>query len=105
MRSQPHPVEEDLAVAEAAPLAQPTLQSGRPRRLAVAVVVHHVANGPTEANKATKRIVRKVVDAHDGRIDIQTGAHGTRFRVTLPVSGANDWFVPKPGLPRSLTDD
>lgn len=50
-------------------------------------------------------IVRKVVDAHDGRIDIQTGAHGTRFRVTLPVSGANDWFVPKVGLPRSLTDD
>jgi signal transduction histidine kinase len=50
-------------------------------------------------------IVRKVVDAHDGRIDIQTGAHGTRFRVKLPVSGANDWFVPKPGLPRSLTDD
>ncbi|HET9469369.1 MAG TPA: ATP-binding protein [Vicinamibacterales bacterium] len=50
-------------------------------------------------------IVRKVIDAHDGRIDIQTGAHGTRFRVTLPVSGANDWFVPKPGLPRSLTDD
>jgi signal transduction histidine kinase len=50
-------------------------------------------------------IVRKVVDAHDGRIDIQTGAHGTRFQVTLPVSGANDWFVPKPGLPRSITDD
>jgi PAS domain S-box-containing protein len=50
-------------------------------------------------------IVRKVVDAHDGRIDIQTGVHGTRFRVTLPVSGANDWFVPRPGLPRSLTDD
>ena len=41
-------------------------------------------------------IVRKVVDAHDGRIDIQTGAHGTRFVVTLPVSGANDWFVAKP---------
>ena len=50
-------------------------------------------------------IVRKVVDAHDGRIDIQTGVHGTRFRVTLPVSGANDWFVPKPGLPASVTDD
>ena len=50
-------------------------------------------------------IVRKVVDAHDGRIDIQTGPHGTRFRVTLPVSGASDWFVAKPGLPRSLTDD
>lgn len=40
-------------------------------------------------------IVRKIVDAHDGRIDIQTGAKGTRFRVTLPVSGADDWFVPK----------
>jgi nitrogen-specific signal transduction histidine kinase len=50
-------------------------------------------------------IIRKIVDAHDGRIDILSGAHGTRFRVTLPVSGANDWFVPKPGLPRSLTDD
>lgn len=50
-------------------------------------------------------IVRKVVDAHDGRIDIQTGSHGTRFRVTLPVSGANDWFAPRPGAARTLTDD
>jgi PAS domain S-box-containing protein len=41
-------------------------------------------------------IVRKIVDAHDGRIDILSGAKGTRFRVTLPVSGADDWFVPKP---------
>ncbi len=51
-------------------------------------------------------IVRKVVDAHDGRIDIQTGSSGTRFQVTLPVSGANDWFVPRPlGLSRTSTDD
>ncbi len=51
-------------------------------------------------------IVRKVVDAHDGRIDIQTSAHGTCFQVTLPVSGANDWFVPRPGGPaRTATDD
>jgi nitrogen-specific signal transduction histidine kinase len=51
-------------------------------------------------------IVRKVVDAHDGRIDIQTSGTGTRFEVTLPVSGANDWFVPRPlGLSRTLTDD
>jgi nitrogen-specific signal transduction histidine kinase len=51
-------------------------------------------------------IVRKVVDAHDGRIDIQTGGNGTRFQVTLPVSGANDWFVPRlQGLARSSTDD
>jgi len=40
-------------------------------------------------------IVRKIVDAHDGRIDILSGAKGTHFRVTLPVSGADDWFVPK----------
>lgn len=52
-------------------------------------------------------IVRKIVDAHDGRIDIQTGSRGTRFRVTLPVSGANDWFVPnsQPSLARLSTDD
>jgi nitrogen-specific signal transduction histidine kinase len=51
-------------------------------------------------------IVRKVVDAHDGRIDIQTGSSGTRFQVTLPVSGANDWFTPRPpGLSRPSTDD
>ena len=51
-------------------------------------------------------IVRKIVDAHDGRIDIQTGSDGTRFQVTLPVSGANDWFVPKsPSQARTSTDD
>jgi len=31
-------------------------------------------------------IVRKIVDAHDGRIDMTTqDGRGTRFRVTLPV--------------------
>jgi len=34
-------------------------------------------------------IVRKIVDAHDGRIDLSSSAEtGTRFRVTLPVSSA-----------------
>jgi two-component system sensor histidine kinase AtoS len=38
-------------------------------------------------------IVRKIVDAHDGRIDVRTGpGRGTRFRVTLPVSGGREWF-------------
>jgi signal transduction histidine kinase len=33
-------------------------------------------------------IVRKIVDAHDGRIDLQTApGTGTVIRVTLPVSG------------------
>ena len=39
-------------------------------------------------------IVRKIVDAHDGRIDVgglDTG--GTRFRVTLPVTGSHQLFV------------
>jgi nitrogen-specific signal transduction histidine kinase len=34
-------------------------------------------------------IVRKIVDAHDGRIDLNSSPDtGTRFRVTLPVSSA-----------------
>jgi PAS domain S-box-containing protein len=38
-------------------------------------------------------IVRKIVDAHDGRIDVSsTPQTGTRFRVTLPVSSASGWF-------------
>ena len=40
-------------------------------------------------------IVRKIVDAHDGQIDLtSTPGRGTRFRVTLPVSasGPNEWF-------------
>ena len=38
-------------------------------------------------------IVRKIVDAHDGRIDVAavTGS-GTRFRITLPVSGSHELF-------------
>ncbi len=38
-------------------------------------------------------IVRKIVDAHDGRIDLNSDpGRGARFRVTLPVSGALGWF-------------
>ena len=38
-------------------------------------------------------IVRKIVDAHDGRIDVSsTPSTGTRFRVTLPVTSASGWF-------------
>ena len=37
-------------------------------------------------------IVRKIVDAHDGRIDLYSSSSGTRFRVTLPVSTAGSWF-------------
>jgi signal transduction histidine kinase len=39
-------------------------------------------------------IVRKIVDAHDGRIDISSApGRGTRFVVTLPITGARgQWF-------------
>ena len=38
-------------------------------------------------------IVRKIVDAHDGRIDLTSApGHGTRFRVTLPISSGSAWF-------------
>jgi len=36
-------------------------------------------------------IVRKIVDAHDGRIDLRTApGQGTTIRVTLPVTGGNE---------------
>jgi two-component system nitrogen regulation sensor histidine kinase GlnL len=39
-------------------------------------------------------IVRKIVDAHDGRIDVSARAErGTRFRVTLPIGGGQQLFA------------
>jgi PAS domain S-box-containing protein len=38
-------------------------------------------------------IVRKIVDAHDGRIDVSSSVgSGTRFRVTLPTTNGSGWF-------------
>jgi PAS domain S-box-containing protein len=38
-------------------------------------------------------IVRKIVDAHDGRIDVTARPNGgTRFRITLPVTGNHQLF-------------
>jgi signal transduction histidine kinase len=38
-------------------------------------------------------IVRKIVDAHDGRIDVAALVEkGTRFRIMLPVSGSHELF-------------
>ena len=35
-------------------------------------------------------IVKRIVDAHDGRLDLQTSPDGTRVRVTLPLAGTED---------------
>jgi nitrogen-specific signal transduction histidine kinase len=37
-------------------------------------------------------IVSKIVDAHDGRIDVRSSSAGTCFRVTVPVSTTGGWF-------------
>ena len=37
-------------------------------------------------------IVRKIVDAHDGRIDLVSSPQGTRFRITIPVTSTSGWF-------------
>jgi signal transduction histidine kinase len=38
-------------------------------------------------------IVSKIVDAHDGRIDVSsTPETGTRFRITMPITSAAGWF-------------
>ena len=38
-------------------------------------------------------IVRKIVDAHDGRVDVSSSpGAGTRFRITLPIRNTSGWF-------------
>jgi signal transduction histidine kinase len=75
------------------------------------VVVDVVDNGPGVPADLTDRIfnpffttkaegtglglaiVRKIVDAHDGRIDLSSSADtGTRFRITLPITNSAGWF-------------
>ncbi len=84
---------------------------GRDRPNVPAVVVDVVDNGPGVPTDLTDRIfnpfvttkakgsglglaiVRKIIDAHDGRIDVSSQAgEGTRFRVMLPVASAATWF-------------
>ena len=35
-------------------------------------------------------VVRRIVDAHDGRLDLRTSPDGTTIRITLPVAGGDD---------------
>jgi signal transduction histidine kinase len=40
-------------------------------------------------------IVRKIIDAHHGRLDVSSGDSGTRFRITLPICNAMGAFTPR----------
>ena len=35
-------------------------------------------------------VVRRIVDAHDGRLDLRTSRNGTTIRIMLPVAGSDD---------------
>ena len=82
---------------------------GEPSEAANLVVIDVADNGPGVPAHVTDRmfspffttkpqgsglglaIVRKIVDAHDGRIDVDSRrGRGTRFRVALPVLGVRD---------------
>ncbi len=89
---------------------EPTAGSGE-RAPAATVVVEVADDGPGVAPEVVERIfnpffttkpqgsglglaiVRKIVDAHNGHIDVESApGQGTRFRVTLPVSSGEEWL-------------
>ena len=112
----------ELSAREGPPEDDSQSPTGEPHTSTRTVIIDVADDGPGVPRELTDRIfnaffttkpqgsglglaiVRKVVDAHDGKIDILSEGRGTHFRVTLPVSGADDWFSAKAestGAPRS----
>jgi signal transduction histidine kinase len=97
--------------ARADAIEQDPAFAGAPRTPMPVVVVEIADDGPGVAPDLCDRIflpffttktkgsglglpiVRKIIDAHDGRIDLNsTPGRGTEFRMTLPVSTGAGWF-------------
>ncbi len=100
----------EITAAQGVEYQEPFAMPGR-RDPAATLVVDLVDDGPGVPPEIAERvfnpffttkpqgsglglaIVRKIVDAHDGHIDLATATgQGTRFRVTLPLNSGEEWL-------------